>query len=72
MKDTFKVIARNSEESVTINFYGRPAHISISKSMAVKPWDFVKLGFTTRQDHECNEEVIAAVTKVLRPEVKRR
>lgn len=72
MKDTFKVIARNSEESVTINFYGQPANISVSKSMRVKPWDFVKLGFTMRQDHECNGEVIAAVVKVLKPEVKRR
>ena len=81
-KKYFKVITINSErgvcengqpyyyKSATVNFCGKLARAFCPENMEVKPWDFVKLGFSTRQSREGGEEIIATVVEVLKPEVK--
>lgn len=81
-KKYFKVITTTSErgvsengqpycyKSATINFCGKMARVVLPENMEVKPWDFVKLGFSTRQSREGGEEIAATVVEVLKPEVK--
>lgn len=81
-KKFFKVIATTSKrgigeneqpycyKSATINFHGRVARVVLPENMQVKPWDFVRLGFDTRQSRDDGEEIVATVIEVLKPEVR--
>ena len=80
-KNYFKVLSKDSKsgigkngkpycyESLTIDFYGKVAKVSLPENMEVKPGHFVKLGFCTRRGYGC-AEVVATVVEVLKPEVK--